>query len=112
MYVCTDCGNLFSQPGWSKGKEFCPACGSRNFIEAVYCKLCHEYYIPAANELWEYTEYCPDCVNSAEEQLREAILQLVDPDYIDLLRSEYDDLDYIMSGGNKNEQTKSEGENV
>jgi Zn finger protein HypA/HybF involved in hydrogenase expression len=107
MYICQDCGSLFSQGAWKKGKMLCPECGSTVLTEAAYCKLCHEYYIPLANELWDYTDYCPNCTEAAEEQLREAILQLVDPDYIDLLRSEYGDLDYIMQGGK--EQTKSEG---
>ena len=37
---------------------------------------------------------------------QDGTLRMVDPDYIDLLRSEYGDIDYIMSGS---EQTKSEG---
>jgi DNA-directed RNA polymerase subunit RPC12/RpoP len=110
MYICQDCGSLFSTGNWKKGKMLCPECGSTVLTEANYCNLCHEYFVPVGNELWDNTEYCPECREAAEEQLREAVLQQVDPDYIDLLRSEYGDLDYIMQGGS--EQTKSEGENV
>lgn len=110
MYICQDCGSLFSTGAWKKGKMLCPECGSTVLTEAVYCKLCHEYYVPGGTDLGDYTEYCPNCTEAAEEQLREAVLQLVDPDYIDLLRSEYGDLDYVMSGG-KNE-IKSEGKNA
>jgi predicted nucleic acid-binding Zn-ribbon protein len=109
MYICKNCGSIFSTPAWNKRKSVCPECGSNSMTEANYCKLCHDYFVPDGTELWDNSEYCPDCIEAAEEQLREAILQLVDPDYIDLLRSEYGDLDYIMSGS---EQTKSEGENV
>ena len=109
MYICKDCGSLFSQGAWKKGKMLCPECGSTVLAEANYCNLCHDYFVPVGSELWDNTEYCPECREAAEEQLREAVLQLVDPDYIDLLRSEYGDIDYIMSGS---EQTKSEGENV
>ena len=109
MYICKDCGSIFSTALYNKGNRTCPDCGSKNYVEANYCKLCHDYFVPAGNELWDNTEYCPECREAAEEQLREAVLQLVDPDYIDLLRSEYGDIDYIMSGS---EQTKSEGENV
>ena len=110
MYICQDCGSLFSTGSWKKGKMLCPECGSTVLTEANYCNLCHDYFVPVGSELWCNTEYCPECREAAEEQLREAVLQLVDPDYIDLLRSEYGDLDYIMQGGS--EQTKSEGENV
>jgi hypothetical protein len=107
MNVCKNCGSVFSTPGYHKGKTFCPDCGSANYHEASYCKLCHEYFVPESDGIFSSTdEYCPECIEAAEEQMREAVLQLVDPDYIDLLRSEYDDIDYIMSGS---EQTKSEG---
>ena len=106
MYICKDCGSIFSTALYNKGKRTCPDCGSKNYVEANYCNLCHDYFVPVGNELWDNTEYCPECREAAEEQLREAVLQLVDPDYIDLLRSEYGDIDYIMSGS---EQTKSEG---
>lgn len=107
MYICRDCGSLFSTPEFPKrGRAACPDCGSKSMTEANYCNLCHEYFVPVGNELWDNSEYCPECREAAEEQLREAVLQLVDPDYIDLLRSEYGDIDYIMSGS---EQTKSEG---
>ena len=109
MYICKDCGSIFSTPAWIKRKSVCPDCGSKSMTEANYCNLCHEYFVPVGSELWDNSEYCPECREAAEEQLREAVLQLVDPDYIDLLRSEYGDIDYIMSGS---EQTKSEGENV
>ena len=95
MYICRDCGSLFSTPeGTKSGKWVCPDCGSRNYTEAEYCELCHTYFIADG-----YATYCPDCINLAEEQLREAILQRVDPDFIKLLRAEYDDLDYIMGDG-------------
>lgn len=110
MFICRNCGSVFSTPEYHRGKDICPDCGSKNYVEANYCNLCHDYFVPVGNELWGNTEYCPECREAAEEQLREAVLQLVDPDYIDLLRSEYGDLDYIMQGGS--EQTKSEGENV
>lgn len=106
MYICKDCGSLFSTPSWQKNKAVCPDCGSKDLNEAAYCKLCHEYYMPVNSELW-YAEYCQDCQNAAEDQFREAILQLVDPDYIDLLRSEYGDIDYIMSGSDNSENYKS-----
>lgn len=96
MYVCKECGSVFSTPEFPKrGKAVCPDCGSKNFTEAEHCKTCHSYFISDG-----YAEYCPECIKKAEEQLREAVLQKVDPDYIELLRSEYDDLDYIM-GNNR-----------
>lgn len=94
MYICRDCGSLFSTPSFKNRKAVCPDCGSKNYTEAEYCKTCHSYFIADG-----YTEYCPECIERAEEQLREAILQKVDADYIELLRSEYDDLDYIMGNG-------------
>lgn len=95
MYICRDCGSLFSAPEYTKSKKYvCPDCGSKNFTDAEYCKTCHSYFIPDG-----YEEYCPECVERAEEQLREAILQKVDNDFIELLRSVYDDLDYIMGNG-------------
>lgn len=96
MFICKNCGSVFSQPEYRKGKTICPDCGSTNYHEANYCKLCHDYFLPDGYELWGNSEYCPECKRTAEHQLREAVLQMVDPDYIDLLRSEYDDLDYIM----------------
>lgn len=107
MFICRNCGSVFSAPEYHRGKDICPDCGSKNYVEANYCNLCHEYFVPVGPELWDNTEYCPECREAAEEQLREAVLQLVDPDYIDLLRSEYDDLDYIMQGGNETDKTKS-----
>lgn len=98
MYICKNCGSVFSTAEYSNGKYICPDCGSKNFVEANYCKLCHDYWIPDGDDLWDNGEYCPECTEAAEEQLREAVLQFVDPDYIDLLRSEYGDVDYIMSG--------------
>lgn len=95
MYICRDCGSLFGTPERTKNKSFvCPDCGSKNYTEAEYCKTCNTYFIPDG-----YSDYCPECTERAEEQLREAILQKVDPDYIELLRSVYDDLDYIMGNG-------------
>lgn len=95
MNICKNCGSLFGTPDFTKrGKAVCPDCGSANFTDAEYCKTCHSYFIADG-----YTEYCPECVERAEEQLREAILQKVDADFIELLRSEYDDLDYIMGNG-------------
>ena len=106
MYICRDCGSLFSTPEFPKrGKSCCPDCGSRSYTEAEYCKTCHSYFIADG-----YAEYCPECVERAEEQLREAILQKVDADFIELLRAEYDDLDYIMGGRiEPNRIIKSEG---
>ena len=103
MYICKDCGSVFSTPAWKKGKSVCPDCGGKHTVEASYCKLCHDYFIPVGTELWDNTEYCNDCLEKATEQLREAILQRVDPDYIDLLRSEYGDIDYIMENGGTND---------
>lgn len=95
MYICKHCGSVFSTPTWTRsGKSICPECNSKSFSEATYCKTCHTYFISD-----DYTDYCPECTERAEEQLREAILQKVDGDYIKLLRSVYFDLDCIMSGG-------------
>ena len=33
MYICKDCGSIFSTPAWIKRKSVCPDCGSR-------CKAC------------------------------------------------------------------------
>ena len=95
MYICKDCGSVFSALRYTRsGKYVCPECGSKNYSEAEYCKTCHTYFISDG-----YSEYCPECVERAEEQLREAMLQKVDSDFIGLLRSVYDDLDYIMGNG-------------
>lgn len=92
MYICKDCGSLFNTPEFPKrGKAACPDCGGRDFAEAEYCETCHSYFIADG-----YERFCPECIEKAEEQLREAVLQKVDPDFIKLLRAEYDDLDYIM----------------
>ena len=46
-----------------------------------------------------YDKYCDDCRWNALDQFTQAVERYVDPDYIELLRSEYDDLDYIMGDG-------------
>ncbi len=93
MYICKTCGSVFSTPAYHKRKSECPDCGSTNFTEAKYCKTCHEYFVGAPNE-----EYCPDCVYNAEEQLRRAVEKWVDNDYIELLKDEYTDFEYILGG--------------
>lgn len=91
MFVCRTCGALFSTPAFNKNKSECPECGSANFSEANYCKVCHDYLVAPS-----YQEYCPDCVLNAEDQLRSAVAKWVDPDYIELLKDEYPDIGYIM----------------
>lgn len=91
MYICKTCGSMFSTPAYHKSKSVCPDCGSTKFSEAKYCLCCHDYFIAAPNE-----DYCPDCVYNAEEQLRRAVEKWVDPDYIELLKDEYNDIGYIM----------------
>ena len=94
MYICTNCGAVFSSPEFTKnGKSVCPDCGSKSIREANYCRTCHDYFIGCATE-----HYCPDCIEQATDQLRNAITKWIDPDYIELLRDEYNDIDYIMEG--------------
>ena len=91
MYICTDCGSLFNTPDFSKRKAICPDCGGKNIREANYCKLCHEYFVGG-----EFDHYCPDCKQTAEDQLRSAVTKWVDADMIELLKSEYSDLEYLL----------------
>ena len=93
MYYCKSCGSTFGQPERKKnGQYICPDCGSRQFEEAKQCPICKDYFIPDRT----YDKYCDDCIESALDQLRQAIDRHVDPDYIELLREEFGDLDYIM----------------
>ena len=91
MWICTKCGSLFSAAGCKKGVMCCPDCGSKSFVEANYCKTCHDYFVGCGS-----VDYCPDCIEDATDQLRRAIEKWIDPDYIDLLRNEYPDLDYVL----------------
>ncbi len=91
MYICKECGSVFGTPEPHKGKSECPDCGSTNFSEANYCKTCHEYFIGTC-----YQDYCPECVMKAEDQLISAVRKWVDDDYIEVLRDEYPDLDYLL----------------
>ena len=94
MFICTSCGAIFSTPEFTKNnKTVCPECGAKSIREANYCRTCHDYFIG------DYCDhYCPDCIEAATEQLRKTISKWIDPDYIELLRSEYNDIDYIMEG--------------
>ena len=97
MYICRTCGSLFSTPQFNKqGKSVCPDCGATDITEANYCRICHDYFIGCPTR-----DYCPDCVLNAEDQLRNAVDKWVDPDYVELLRAEYSDLDYVL--GDENE---------
>lgn len=95
MYICKTCGAVFSTPAYEKSVAECPDCKSRKITEANYCRTCHDYFVGSPNEA-----YCPDCILSAEDQLREAIEKWVDPDYIELLKDEYPDIGYIMGDEN------------
>lgn len=93
MFYCKSCGSVFSQAEHTKnGKYVCPDCGSQKFESATQCPICHEYFVSDNS----YDKYCPDCVESALDQLRQAINRHVDPDYVELLRAEYSDLDYVL----------------
>lgn len=93
MYICKECGGVFSEPWQDKNHKYtCPDCGHKNFERANQCKICKEYFV----SINSYDKYCCECVESALDQLRRAIDRHVDPDYVELLRDEYDDIDYIM----------------
>ena len=93
MYICTNCGSTFSTPELKRNKYICPDCGAdaKKLREANYCKLCHDYFVGG-----EFDHYCPDCKQTAEDQLRSAITKWVDADMIELLKSEYPDLEYLL----------------
>ena len=92
MYICRTCGSVFSTPSFSKnGKSECPDCGAAGISEANYCGVCHEYFVGGTNDT-----YCPDCIANAEDQLRRAVEKWVDQDYIELLKDEYNDIEYIL----------------
>ena len=94
MYYCKSCGSVFSQAEPTRnGKYVCPDCGSQKFEAATQCAICKEYFVSENR----YDKYCCECTESALEQLRRAIDRHVDPDYVELLRAEYDDIDYIMN---------------
>lgn len=94
MFVCKNCGSIFGTLQVGNGKSVCPDCGSTNWGEATQCKLCKDYFIPCPS----YREYCDDCLLNAEDQLRHAVAKYVDPDYVDMLCDEYNDLDFIING--------------
>ncbi len=95
MYYCKSCGAVFGQAEQDRnGKYICPECGSKRFEQAQQCRICKEYFVSANT----YDKYCDDCRRNALDQFAQAVEQHVDPDYIELLRSEYDDIDYIMEG--------------
>ena len=93
MFVCGDCGAVFSTPMYKKRRStpVCPECGSGHFREENQCRTCHNFFIGA-----KYEDYCPDCVYNAEDQLRRAVEKWVDADYIELLKDKYPDLEYIL----------------
>lgn len=93
MYICKNCGSVFSTPVFAKNKSKCPDCDSKNFAEATQCRICKNYFIGN-----NYQDYCDDCRLDAEEQLRRAVDKMVDKDYAELLCDEYSDLEFIIKG--------------
>ena len=93
MFYCKSCGSVFSQAEHTKnGRYVCPDCGSQKFEAATQCYICKEYFVPDE----PYNKYCDDCKRNAIDQFMQAVNKYVDPDYVELLRAEYSDLDYIL----------------
>ena len=88
-----NCGSTFSTPELKRSKYICPDCGAdaKKLREANYCKLCHDYFVGG-----EFDHYCPDCKQTAEDQFRSAVTKWVDADMIELLKSEYTDMEYLL----------------
>ena len=71
MFVCLDCGELFSEPSyWEEdhGLEYgpfeqcsgCPYCGCA-YVETFECDCCGEYIVGEYYEI-DDMRYCDDCV--------------------------------------------------
>lgn len=93
MYYCKSCGSVFSQAEYTKNRKYvCPDCGSKDFSEANQCKICKDYFVSDSS----YEKYCEDCKRNAFDQFVQAVNKYVDPDYIELLRDELSDLDWVL----------------
>lgn len=100
MYICRDCGEIFSEPetytenhpyGMGYASETfgcCPCCGG-DYEEAVKCADCEEYFLQddLNNGMCEY------CVNNAREEIAKAVVNLFPKNIINNLPEDiFDDV--------------------
>jgi RecJ-like exonuclease len=69
MYICDECGDVFSTPEFHKGTDICPGCGNKYFDEAVQCKICGEYVSNEDAYGYGHDLVCRDCVNSRKDDM-------------------------------------------
>ena len=90
MFICNDCGEVFTKPGARTEKEVyeywganitdyadyecCPNCGSYEFEKATACGLCDE----PVYEKFDYCKYHLDVINSAMDAAVQAIGESAD----------------------------------
>ena len=100
MYICRDCGEIFSKPetytenhpyGMGYASETfgcCPCCGG-DYEEAVKCADCGEYF--SDDELID--GMCEHCLKMAREEIAKVIAKSFPKDYINKLpESVFDDI--------------------
>lgn len=84
MYICEDCGEIFSTPEYHKGTDRCPSCGNKYFDEAVYCKVCHEYVSNDDAYGYGHDLVCKDCINTRKLDLDFLATATEDTEEIDI----------------------------